>query len=78
MNGTGLDAGLLHHMQILKIKFTDPIYNEGALPHAVQPDHAGETRTTSSPWAPLHGVAFQLPRVTAPAPRRQRCRYLMR
>lgn len=42
MNGTGLDAGLLHHMQILQIKFTDPIYNEGALPRAAKPDHAGD------------------------------------
>lgn len=51
MNGTGLDAGLLHHMQILQIKFTDPIYNEGALPRAAKPDHAGDMDTSS--WRDL-------------------------
>lgn len=43
MNGTGQDAGLPRHMQILKIKFTEPIYREGVLSCVVEPEDLGRT-----------------------------------
>lgn len=43
MNGMGHDAGLLNHIQIPKIKFIDPFYNEGVQSHAVEPEHRSDT-----------------------------------